>query len=418
MTMKKCKVCGEEFKPKTSEKLCSNKCKDKQRYLNTLRPCSHCSKLFLRKGNTKFCSTECRFEYYKELNDNISHCVICDKELQLKSIKRKFKACNGACGATLTKINQTPQSKETQNKKLSQTYHNKTDEEKTAIRNKISLAHRNKTDEEKQQSLLKYQTTSIQKYGVPNPSQNPLIKQKWANTNLKRYNCECVLSSQKFRDKAKKTSYKKYNKESFSQTEDFIIQILDRKRYELKHKAKLSNIQTALLKGLETFSNEEILENRKHLHDEEYIIKHCYTNGHYDQFKFYTHFVLSNKKELEYRQALGLKVHNNFSLAEKCVLKYLKECYPCFTYEENNKSIIKNPKTNRYFELDIVVYKDKSILCAVEYNGVYWHDKNNPHREVLKTNLCSAKNIPLFHIWEDTEIEDLGIILDYLNNVC
>ena len=103
------------------------------------------------------------------------------------------------------------------------------------------------------------------------------------------------------------------------------------------------------------------------------------------------------------------------SIGEKSILKILKEKYFDFTFKENNKNLIINPDTLRPLELDILVYKDKSILCAVEYNGVYWHDKENPLRENLKSKLCNKQGFKLFHIWEDTLIEDLHNVFEYLD---
>ena len=57
----------------------------------------------------------------------------------------------------------------------------------------------------------------------------------------------------------------------------------------------------------------------------------------------------------------------------------------------------------------------ESILCAVEYNGVYWHNKENPLRENLKSKLCNKQGFKLFHVWEDTIIEDLHNVFEYLD---
>ena len=109
---------------------------------------------------------------------------------------------------------------------------------------------------------------------------------------------------------------------------------------------------------------------------------------------------------------------SNVSKPELAILEKLQTQYTMFSFENSNRNIIKNPKTNRYFELDIVVYKGENILCAVEYNGVYWHDKENPHKENLKSELCNKQGFKLFHIWKDTENEDLDKVFEYLDNVC
>ena len=102
------------------------------------------------------------------------------------------------------------------------------------------------------------------------------------------------------------------------------------------------------------------------------------------------------------------EICQSYSFAEKRVLKYLQEKYPKLTFIENDRSLIKNNNTGKPLELDIVVKKDDDIICAIEYNGTHWHDKENPFKEERKTRLCAEKGIKLFHIWEDDE--EIGII--------
>ena len=40
------------------------------------------------------------------------------------------------------------------------------------------------------------------------------------------------------------------------------------------------------------------------------------------------------------------------------------------------------------------------------------------HKENLKSELCNKQGFKLFHIWEDTENEDLHNVFEYLDNVC
>ena len=102
------------------------------------------------------------------------------------------------------------------------------------------------------------------------------------------------------------------------------------------------------------------------------------------------------------------EICQSYSFAEKRVLKYLQDKYPELTFIENDRSLIKNNNTGKSLELDIVVKKDDAIICAIEYNGIYWHDKSNPIKEVTKSNLCAAQGISLFFIWEN--FEEIGLI--------
>ena len=95
----------------------------------------------------------------------------------------------------------------------------------------------------------------------------------------------------------------------------------------------------------------------------------------------------------------------------------MKEKYPELEIQNNVWNLIKNPKTGKPLELDILVKKDDSIICGVEYNGIFYHDKENQEREKLKTQLCEEKDIKLFHIWEDDEETGIKEVFEYLDKI-
>ena len=108
------------------------------------------------------------------------------------------------------------------------------------------------------------------------------------------------------------------------------------------------------------------------------------------------------------------EICQSYSFAEKRVLKYLQEKYPKLTFIENDRSLIKNNNTGKFLEIDILVKNNEEIVCGIEYNGIKWHDKENPVKEELKTQLCAEKGVKLFHIWEDTESEDFAKVVEFL----
>ena len=99
-------------------------------------------------------------------------------------------------------------------------------------------------------------------------------------------------------------------------------------------------------------------------------------------------------------------LYYHFSSKEE-IFNFLVEKYPNLNITQSNRNIIFNPFTNKGLEIDILIQKKDKILCGVEYNGIYWHNKDNPERENLKSELCKEKGIKLFFIWEDTEKDDL-----------
>lgn len=81
----------------------------------------------------------------------------------------------------------------------------------------------------------------------------------------------------------------------------------------------------------------------------------------------------------------------------------------------NDRSIIQNPKTNLFLELDIFL-PDKMI--AIEYNGEYWHslDKTKK-RDRIKNKSCKEKGIIIYTIDEINWIHNREEIKDNLRNI-
>ena len=83
-----------------------------------------------------------------------------------------------------------------------------------------------------------------------------------------------------------------------------------------------------------------------------------------------------------------------------------------FSVERNVRNIIYN-HTGYGLELDLFL---PELNIAIEYNGIYWHDKNNQIKEHKKSRLCEEKGIYLIHIWEDDFHNDKEKTLNYLLN--
>ena len=95
----------------------------------------------------------------------------------------------------------------------------------------------------------------------------------------------------------------------------------------------------------------------------------------------------------------------------------MKEKYPELEIQNNVWDLIKNPKTGKPLEIDILIKQGDAIICGVEYNGIFYHDKENQEREKLKTQLCEEKDIKLFHIWEDDEEIGTKEVFEYLDKI-
>jgi hypothetical protein len=96
------------------------------------------------------------------------------------------------------------------------------------------------------------------------------------------------------------------------------------------------------------------------------------------------------------------------SSEEDQVFQYLLKFLPPEEIIRSDYTTIVNPKTQAPLQLDFLVPSRK---IAIEYNGIYWHDKalwqndikNETclSRERLKSILCQGISIRLIHIWSD-----------------
>lgn len=83
---------------------------------------------------------------------------------------------------------------------------------------------------------------------------------------------------------------------------------------------------------------------------------------------------------------------NCTSSFETDVRKVLNKVYKG-KVEHNNRSIIINPKTERYLELDLYM---PDIKKAIECNGEYWHSSSySIYKDRVKVKTCKRKGIEL-----------------------
>jgi len=80
------------------------------------------------------------------------------------------------------------------------------------------------------------------------------------------------------------------------------------------------------------------------------------------------------------------------SFPEQCFFFYTKKCYPDAV--NSYKELFDNG-----MELDIYI---PSIRTGIEYDGIFWHDKNALPREEKKYQICKENQVRLFRIKEGT----------------
>jgi len=69
-----------------------------------------------------------------------------------------------------------------------------------------------------EERLIKSRNTCLKNYGVDNPSQSKIVKQKKIQTSIKNWDVNCPLQSSTIQDKSRQTSLNKYGTESPNQS--------------------------------------------------------------------------------------------------------------------------------------------------------------------------------------------------------
>jgi hypothetical protein len=94
------------------------------------------------------------------------------------------------------------------------------------------------------------------------------------------------------------------------------------------------------------------------------------------------------------------KKHGYTSVAEVKFVKILKELYPQYEIVQTFVNWCKDPlvKVPSRYEIDCYF---PELKLGIEFNGTYWHNKENQWKEELKTKRALESGIKLIHIWED-----------------
>jgi hypothetical protein len=100
--------------------------------------------------------------------------------------------------------------------------------------------------------------------------------------------------------------------------------------------------------------------------------------------------------------------HNTTSKEEEAVKLQIVERFPSLELIHGRYGIIRRPGSGGLMQLDFYF---PELNLAIEYNGIYHHDKaayrqdlkdgTEFSREALKDRLCREKSIDLIHIWSD-----------------
>ena len=256
----------------------------------------------------------------------------------------------------------------------------------------------------------------MEKWGTKTPAESKLIKNKIIKTNKDKWGGNSPMSNKLIKEKSKKTLISNWGVDNPSKSEDIIEKRVRSFKNNIEQ-YKESYKKTSLEKwGVEhPWSNpdihkktidffyksykDRIIENIKDkskfldfkLGDKTKLLFKCVDCENDCEILTYQFYWRSNNNRKLCTKCYPIS--DTSSIAEKEILKFIKENYSG-TIIENDRSSI-NP-----YEIDIYL---PQINLGFEFNGVYWHsDKfKNKNYHLDKLNKATNNNINLITIWED-----------------
>lgn len=242
----------------------------------------------------------------------------------------------------------------------------------------------------------KIKQTNLDRYGVENPMQSGNIRAKARSTNNQRYGADYILQTEQGLNAYRNTMQQRYGVDNPIKNQDIRAKAVstNRDRYGVDYPTQSYQVRQKIQQtnnnkyGARNYNQThipdetlEILENRILL--EAYLYYHP-TNVEVDLGISITTFYRALRSN-------NIQLPPNSSRGENSVVAIIKDAGISFL--RNCRSVISN-------ELDIFI---PSHNVAVEFNGVYWHsskfkDKKYHQQKALD---CMKKGIQLISVWED-----------------
>ena len=390
--------------------------------------CKNCDKDFRGSSSNKaFCSEECEYEYHSKEHINQGKCLTCQKELTLKQLKKGTKFCNNSCATTYNNAQRTDEENERIREICRQSQKQiMSDAQDIERRAKKRLETISDWSEERKQQFQETRSKNAKKQ-----FENESLEDK-----TKRYQkMSDTFNKKNIKDNLDKLNDIDFIKDNFIENNTFNVVkcavFFDTSLTKIhKLKQKLWNLDVE-----DNFSMRESywynkLGKEKYLQYNDinfiknnFIKKNEKGNDYFDTKSCCEYFNIAEstinqrKRDIWKINLSGVPFIIKTSFPEIKLFEDLQRDYPDFVITKNNWDILINPKTNRKLEIDILIKdKDGNIICGVEYNGVGFHDRNTPEKEIYKSFLCEQKGIKLFHVWHDTKEKDIEILYDFLKN--
>jgi len=242
---------------------------------------------------------------------------------------------------------------------------------------------------------IKSKKTCLEKYGVENPSQNEIVREKSKKTCLKKYGKEYSTQTDIMKYNSKKTCLKRYGVEYASQNEEIKQKIEDTtiQRYGVKHNSQNENIKkskqiNSLIKfGTNTpLQNNNIKQKIKKTNIEKYGVENVSQNEEIKHKKKDTTII---NYGVEY--PLQNEIVREKS-KKTCLEKYGKEHY---TQTKEHNERVKKTCLEKYgveYSLQSQEIKDKGKQTSLKKYGVEYPNQNKEIMEKISKNSYKQKD--------------------------
>jgi len=272
-------------------------------------------------------------------------------------------------------------------------------------------------------SQIKAKITNLQRYGVENPAQSPLVQKRRLSSLVDKYGGHTSPKSREsasarsieFQKKSKQTLLDKYGVDNPSQIpghsercKDTLLKkhgvthYYNSDEFKLKSKNRHEKNWQTMLSPIATILNIEHIISMTHYNPNDRITFSCNECGNIETLPSETLKWRFLNTGTPCQQCSKI---NKGSLAEQSIATWLES----FTTVTRNSRQLISP-----LEIDIFL---PIYNLAVEYNGLFWHNslRVGKNYHVNKTNQCIEKGIRLIHIFEDEWIHRQNIVKSRLS---
>jgi hypothetical protein len=230
----------------------------------------------------------------------------------------------------------------------------------------------------------KKKETTLKNWGVENPFQSDIIKENIQRTLIDKIGVDHPMRSKDIREKVIRTNLDKYGVDNYTKSKEYRDGIFDRYRKGLTQTTLNQDNNFVSYKG----------------------------NGQYEMFCDKGHNYITNSHLWHARKSISKPqctvcnpVERFASILEDELYEYVSSVY--------DGEIIQNYRSK--MEIDIYL---PDINLGFEFNGLYWHSElyKDSNYHINKLRYFQEKGIRIINIWEDDWVERCEIVKSQIKN--